>query len=55
VLRIRARVELAAGAHRRAYEAATAYEKAHGPNDQVRKCRDEAIAEARKWLESLPR
>ncbi len=55
VLRIRARVELRAGAHRRAFEAAEAHFKAHGENGQVREYRDQAIAEARAWLESLPK
>jgi hypothetical protein len=55
VLRIRARVELNAGADRRAYEAAKAYLDAGGGDVRVREYRDSAIAEARAWLESLPK
>ena len=54
VLRIRARVELKAGAYRRAYEAALASLKAND-NGQARDYRDQALAEARAWLESLPK
>jgi tetratricopeptide (TPR) repeat protein len=55
VLRIRARVELSAGADRRAYEAAAAYLNAQGKDGRVVGYRDQAIANARKWLDSLPK
>jgi tetratricopeptide (TPR) repeat protein len=55
VRRIRARVELNAGSDRRAYEAANAYLEAGGKDGRVNGYRDQAIARARAWLDSLPK